>query len=355
MPLVQGGTVEFGSSVGSVEVTLGTPVSVGNSFAIVTARPIGGHGSFPAQVELIDISGGKYQKINVRRNGWGTAVAEWQVIEGSKFTVQSGVAEFTGTSTTATITAVTLTKAFITVGWRHANAFMQHTMIRAKYNSTTQIELGAIASSAKAIAWYVVEWEGATVQQGDASMASVASIDVTITAVTLAQTVLLFTYNSNFTQWDTRYWTRGRLTSTTNIRFNRRFASSITNGIYYFVISHPGMTVQSGTGEMSGTGAGAGALYNDVTVTSVALDLAAVFANLIGNSYNSAGGSDSEEAVAATVCTHRLTSATNLRIQRALDSSYSDSARCTYAWFVAVLPPDRSPWHSGHVGSPLIF
>jgi len=256
-------------------VTLDTPVDDGKSWLLVSYST-----EYPqitrmfAKAELSDISDGQYTKISFERgDSFSNVYVSWEVISGDEFTVQTGETSMQGsTSETETITEVDTDKSFVVLSTKGVGTGTGLQYVpRAYLSDSTTLTLNCSASDSSdyTIArWYVVEWSGANVQSGTLSQTGVDT-DVTITAVDLSKSFLLFNYSGPSFNTSSVNHISGNLTSTTNINFERGGISitiSGTNYISWFVISHDGLSVQSGDVSITGTS-------STDTITSVNLEV----------------------------------------------------------------------------------
>jgi len=282
---VERGVISLTNSTLSSETTLTAPVDVGRAFVIASVRS---DQDFPvyslAKVELTDEVSGQWTKVKATRNTGGTGYdcyVEWQVISGSGLTVQTGEKVFTNdnTSETVPITSIDTTKAFIVLSNTATSANASRSFIRAKINSATEIQFDRGDSGATpAIRWWVVEWNGATVESGTSSLTG-TTVTPTITEVTLAESVLFYNYYTDTTYYPSRGMVRGRFTSTTEAEFARG-SSDDSCEVSYFVVSHSNFATQSaGTNEITGTS-------GTYTLTTPVNESAAFMATpIMGNAY----------------------------------------------------------------------
>jgi len=252
---VQRGLISLTGTTTTIEITLDTPVPVGQSFVITSIRsPRSSCAEALARVELTTVVSGEYTKLKATRNTGGSGLdthVKWQVISGSQFTVQSGISTYSATTETESINAVTLSRAFIVLS-NHTAGSDQRNLVRARFTSSTEIELRSHLTSAKSVSWYVVEWNGATVQSGLVTVDSTTK-NQSISSVTLSQTFLLFSFYGT-TDLTYRAWPSGHLSSTTNIQFlKHQHWSGQHPLVSYFVVSHPELSVQRGSMSISGS------------------------------------------------------------------------------------------------------
>lgn len=274
---VQSGSTTLGSGTASSAVTLTTPVATGQSFVIASVRGTNTDASAAmARATLSDVSGPNYTKVTLTRTTTtGTVVIDWQVVTSTSFTVQSGETTFANSTTLdVTVSAVTASKAFL-VFTNSYDATQNDPNGRAnpfsgRFTSTTNIRFEkqmADPTKVPTVSWYVVEWTGATVQSGGVAIGSGSSSNTaTISSVTAASTFVLHSYhqtdatnqgNANATLVD------AVLTNATTLTFTRG-TTTTAKQVYFFVVSHPNFSVQSGTVSVTG-----GNASNTATISSV--------------------------------------------------------------------------------------
>jgi len=252
---IQRGSITLSGSASSV--LLDTPVEVGKSFVICSTR---GTASDPsssmARVYLSDVVGANYTKITAARNSTtGTCYVEWQVISGDQFSVQSGSIACNASYKDVNISKVDLSKSFIFVSSTTNSGNIYRGLVRVKFNSDTQIEIRKGDSDTTffpTVQWYVVEWDGASVQSGLVTNSSQTNT-ANISGVDLDKSFLAYNYYVTSTSSNSAYaFVRGRFSSNSQVEFMR---GSSTNSAYvsYFVISHPDIIVSSGLITISGT------------------------------------------------------------------------------------------------------
>jgi len=294
---VERGLISLTGTTVSVAVDLSDSVPVGESYVISSARADSDSGycsESVAKVELTTVDDGNYTKIEATRgDGANNCYVEWQVITGSEFTVQSGGTSFSDgiVPKTEPIDEVTASKSFITVSASSTAWGAHQSFVRAKFNSTEEIELrpsAATTSYYPVASWYVVEWDGATVQSGtvdNTGITNTAEID----AVVLAETFLSYSYYAtNATRIPNVCFSRGRFSSTEEVEFRR---GSSTNETYvsFFVVSHDDISVQSDEETISGG--------STTQTLSNAVDTSATFLSTpnMGGAYQDSGGTGNLE------------------------------------------------------------
>lgn len=211
MPIILHGGNESGV------ITLDTPVPVANSFIVVTSS-----GTFAEMgaAHLTGIVDGFYTTVTVTGNN-----VAWDVISHPDFTVQTGT-----TTGNVSISPVNLSNSFVIFSGTKDD---HNPMGRISFTSESEI---SVPSSC--VAWYVVEWEGATVYSGTSTISS-TSVDQNIGAtITDNRTLLLYTWSGGGT--DGRYNSiDGRFNSNSELRFERSRNTSNDVTIDWFVITHP--------------------------------------------------------------------------------------------------------------------
>lgn len=158
--------------------------------------------------------------------------------------------------------------------------------------------------------WQVLTSDDFTVQTGEASLASLTELDVTISAVDLGETFVVHTNQTNQTG-PSGGFVRTKLTSTTNLRLNVATSAATTLPVRWYVVQWRGATVQS-----SDISCPNGVGSADVTITEV--DLTKTF---ILHSYYSSNGS--QAGYAWTRCI--FLNSTTVRMLRWFTGAYSSN------------------------------
>lgn len=278
---VQRGLVSLTGTTVTTTITLGTPVPVGSSFVISSLRDEFSSPQYCfVRVELITIVDDEYTQLRFTRGSWGwtgnekKAQIEWQVISGPEFTVQSGLATMSDLTTTVnvTITAVDRNKAFIALS-NHTSANISvawRALVRARFTSDTNLELyreQGYSGWHVYIAWFVVEWDGATVQSGLVLNNGTINTD-DIDAVDTAETFLLYNYTGGHVRAENSA-VRGIINEHSAGLFRVEFYRYVAYEecyVSYFVVSHPNIFVQRGNLSMVGTGSATATLGTAVNI-----------------------------------------------------------------------------------------
>ncbi len=328
--LVQRGVIQLADTVSSNTITLDTPVSVGESFVIATCR--GNYrNSALARAELVTVVSGEYTQLTVSRGATtDNCFIEWQVISGPRFIVQHDVTNVNSTAVTETINQVDLGEAFIVFSFSANDSRAERIYPRARFTNNQQIEFATDSgdvSNYATVSWYVVEWDGASVQSGLVTISDASATDA-IDAVDLEEAFLLSTHYIGEHRSD-RASLRGRISTTTQVEFVR---GDTTGTAYasYFVIEHPDIFVQSGLADTTGTS------ITDTLGTAVDLEKSFMPANSLGNTYSTAATAEGTEELATT---HKLF-ADGSDIKYTLERA-SDGGSVYVSWFaveVSVIP-----------------
>ena len=271
---------------------------------------------------------------NIRFNRTGTATTltiTWQVATfGLSVSVQRGTTNTTANPMNVAISAVDRTKSFVLVSWQKIGAtYGADDILRARLTSDTNLELSHGTGSLDGVAnWQVVTMESASVQSGDTTLAaSAASITVPVTEVETAKTFLLASWTSSGDGIGANF-IRGRITSPTQLTFDRGVTGTTIGLTWYLVTLNDGSTVQSGNESF-----GPGATTASVTLPS-AVNLDRTVAFLSGNQR---GGSTADPGTAPNdnpgVAWFRseLTDTTTLQLTRATAGA---GVTAEAAWFV---------------------
>jgi hypothetical protein len=286
MQVYRGTTTLTGTSS---TVTLSTPVAVGESFVVASVKSqVDRPDSALPLVYLDTISGGNYTELKIERTrasaGVEDIVVAWQVLTGTEFTVQQGSATIGsgGTTTTATISAITTSRAFPIIYYNPSNANdgSENTAVNVSVNSTTQLGFARNTASTNtmSIRWQIIEWDNATVATYTDSIGSGASSKTTtITSVDTDRAFVIPYYTTSASLYGARALPRVRITNATTITASR---GDTTNAISlrYFVVSHSQIIVKSGSVSMA-----SGVASTTASPTPVRTDMTCLFTHIQGN------------------------------------------------------------------------
>ena len=279
--------------------------------------------------------------VTFTRIGTGaTAVPiNWSVVE-----YTSGVSVQRGSFTNAmnptenvTISSVDLTKSIPIVSYRvGGGTWGSNDYIKAKLTTSTNLELQLVQESAAAIVeWQVVEFTDiAVVQTGDVAFASgEGSKTDTLTSVDTSKAWLIYGYTSDDgTISDIgEKLVRGMVTNATTLTFDRDNTGQNMDLTWYLVEFTDGTSVQHASEAFTSS-----QTQRNVTITAV--DTARSFA--VAGHYMRGGKSpySANDNAGVGWVTLELTTATNLKIDRAL----TGSTTADIGWFVIELP-DEAP------------
>ena len=269
---------------------------------------------------------------NIQFNRPGTATTvniRWYVAEfGAGVYVQRGSTAVTAIPMNVTIASVDLSKTFVLASWQKVGAtYGNDDFLRARLTSTTNLELNQNAGAFDGTAdWQVITMANASVQSGDVSFLTTdSSKTVAVTSVDTTKTFLTSTWNGSVDGTGANL-IRGRITSPTQLTFDRGVTGSAIGLTWYLVTLNDGSAVQSGNGSL-----GVGAVTSTVTL-SPAVNLASSVAFLSGNqrggSTPDAGTSPNDNPGQAWFRAD-LTGTTTLVLQRAVSTATAQAA-----WFV---------------------
>ena len=256
--IVQHGTSTISINSRTVEITLDTPVQVGQSFPMVTCAA---NFNSPSRVfcrsSLITEVDGKYTQLEVYRGSSGNTAVEvsWQVIENTNFTVQTGTTTIQTATVNIAINEVDLDSAFVLVSAGNNSGHAYNGPIKAKFNSSTEINVskGNYGSGIYAYTrWYVVEWANSSVQSGNVTLSGASFVNDTISEVDLDKSFLIHSFLTNQTNYPARVFVMGQFASSTSVQFTKDSTSG-TNDVSYFVVTHDDISTQRGILEVIGT------------------------------------------------------------------------------------------------------
>ena len=238
------------------------------------------------------------------------------------------------------ITAVDRTKTFVLVSWQKLGAtYGADDTVRARLTSNTNLELTHGTGTLDGIAdWQVVTMDTASVQYGDVTIASGAlASTVAVTAVDTTKTFLIASWSSDGGGIGANF-VRARITSTTQLTFDRGVTGANLGLTWYLVTLNDGSTVQSGNATF-GTGA---TLVSATLPTAVSLTNAVAFlsGNQRGGSTPDPGTTPNDNPGVAWFRAD-LTGTTTLQVSRAVFRATPLVAGVTAdaAWFVVNFAP----------------
>jgi outer membrane protein assembly factor BamB len=273
---------------------------------------------------------------NIQFNRPGTATTvtiKWHVaVFGRSVTVQRGTTSVTANPMNVAITAVDRTKTFVLVSWaKVGSTYGADDIVRARLTSNTNLELthgtGGLDGTAD---WQVVTMSSASVQYGDVNIVSGASTaTVAVTAVDTTKTFLIASWSSDGDGVGANF-VRARITSPTQLTFDRGVTGTNLGLTWYLVTLNDGSTVQSGNATF-GTPA---TLVTATLPSAVSLTNAVAFlsGNQRGGSTADPGTSPNDNPGVAWFRAD-LTGATTLQIQRATVGAGA-GVTANAAWFV---------------------
>jgi hypothetical protein len=269
------------------------------------------------------------------------ATIKWYVAEFlSGVVVQRGSTLLTTSPINVPITSVDLSKTFVLSSWQKPGVMMGNDdYLRARLTSATNLELAhdTAGSTLDGTAdWQVVSMANASVQSGDLSFLTTdASKTATISTVDTAKSFLI-------ANWSTLGTTvggnaiRGRITSATQVTFDRGVTGSAVDLTWFVVTMNDGSTVQSGNASF-------GSATTQVNVSPLsAVTLSRSVAFLSG--YQRGGstpypGVTPDDNAGVPWFTADLTSTTNLRLTRDVTLNFTAEA----PWFVVEFSPNPGP------------
>lgn len=285
------------------------------------------------------LSGGT--TLNLQRLGSPAyaTVVEWEAIEfASGVSVQRRDTVFGAATTTVNvpISAVNLSESFVLISVA-ANSGSQlideEWTVRAQLTSTTNLELSRNESGiALNVYWQVVSFTGASVQRGlttigagaDSAIAAIASVNTATTFLLSTQRGAAAVNGS-----ESQYQVRGRITSPTQLVFDRTSTTNSVEIAWEVVTLNDGSSVQSGSIPIAGAGSSGTA-----TLSSVTLSQSASFISV-------RGGTGAETAdLDATSFTHSISNSTTLTVSRL---HVGTATAADVSWFVVQFNSNQPP------------
>ena len=329
---VQKGTATLANASSTVAVTI---ASVDPSKAFLTFS-VRGNDTSP---ENISISGRLSNATTVTFDRVGTSgnvVIDWSVVEfSSGVTVQRGTVTPGGSTTNVAITSVDLTRSFPLVSMRAGGVIYEgEDWVRARFTSSTDLELATTNTFGNVIEWQVVTYNDATVQSGSVSFGTGdSSRTATVTALDPAKSWLIYNYRTTdgTTTNIGQKLVRGRITNGTTLTFDRS-STGQTIDLQYFVVKFTDATeVRSGNANFT----------SSATTVNAAVTAVDPARSIGVGGYAQTGGRSSYTAndnPGVGWFTSRLTSSTNLRVQRSAALAGAD-----LGWFVMHWPGPAAP------------
>ncbi len=327
-------TVQSGTATMTTQASLSVPIT-----AVTLARSIL---FFSVQEDNLDPSNGNVRgqltsSTNIQFNRTGTATTitiKWYVAEFvSGVSVQRGSIPITVNPMNVAISPVNLGKTFVLTSWQKPGAtYGADDFLRARLTSSSNLELSHVSGALDGTAdWQVVTMANASVQSGNLSFLSTdASLTATVASVDTTKSFLLASWDSTGDGIGANF-VRGRITSPTQLTFDRGASGTALNLTWSLVTLNDGSTVRSGTASFAST-----ATQVDVPLAPVTLTRSVAFLSGLqrGGSTPYAGASPNDNPGVGWF-TADLTSATNLRLTRAVTGSATADA----AWFVVDFAP----------------
>lgn len=257
---VQRGSETLAAGTTSATIDLATPVAVGESFPIVTVRSNHNNPSRTFVTAVLSTeSGGNYtQLVLTRQFATSTdATVEWQVVTGTDFTVQTGTVLITDTEEDQTISDIDQTKAFVVFSFNSNQTQANSSFPRLHFTSDTNLRININTTGGSTnVRWYVVEWDGATVQSGETTQGLTEGFqDVAISTINLKKAFSTFSYTTTNTNQCGFSLARCFFLDEDTLRMFRWFAGTSTSTTFnWFVISHPEIEVRNDIGiDISGS------------------------------------------------------------------------------------------------------
>jgi hypothetical protein len=284
---VQRGVYTLG---GGGSVTLSTPVPVGKSFVISSVKGYDFWGSTLVGAYLSTAVDGYWTQITFTRSMMsGTIYVEWQVIyDDDVLSVQQGATDMTSTTVNVAISEVDRSKTFVVISFKGTQGSYgvsaASNLMRATLTSDTNLQFDKNSAdwyiSYPVVYWYVVTWEGASVQSGDLYTASATTMTGAISAIDLAKSFLIYSYTGSYQYQPACNIWRGHFSATTQVYFQRGGGGSGRAAyLTYFVVTAQEISVQRGVSSFSGTS-------STIAISSVDLDKSFTTHPSIGNGYN---------------------------------------------------------------------
>ena len=261
----------------------------------------------------------------------GTVNIEWSVVEFvSGVTVQRGSTTLSASTTDIPIATVDLSRSFTLVNSRSGGGtFGASDFVRALLTSPTSLRVEVTSSASNAVQWQVITYNDAVVQRGTTVFAAGdATRTATTAAVDAAKSWLVYsTTTAAGTANDIgQKLIRGQITNGTTITFDRSSTGQTLDVAWELVEFTDATSVQHASAAFAG-----GQTLRDVTISTVdaTRSIAVGGTTLIGGRSAYTADDNPGEGWFTT----RLSSSTNLRIERDRASAAAD-----LGWFVISWP-----------------
>ncbi len=334
---MQRGVTTLAAGTDEVDIELGEPVTVGESFVMVSARI--DHGGFyyaQTSAELRDEKEGAWETLRIKRGFTGYSVTvSWQVFESDDLTVESGETSlYDEDSVDIDIDEVDLTSSFCVLTFHGVSStefFSRRPRGFLADEDTFTLDINGPASTTHyAITrWYVVEWSGIDVQCGQLDLTGASSSPSLDPSVDLTETFLLHNWSGVAASPCNRGMVMGEFTDDDEVTFEREDATHNCL-ISYFAISDESFSVQSGVGSTTGSS------FTATIDPAVDTDESFWSAHLLGN-----GKVDTSSHMQHGVHLHDLQDSETLSVERT-----GTDGTLTSSWFVvevedipAIVPP----------------
>ena len=271
------------------EITLPTPVPVGESFIMVSAtgteQPRRTHGKWT----LIDASGGNWTKMKAEfTNAHNDRMIHWQVVTCPDFNVQQIELSPSGTSHNQSISSVNFSSTFVYHTNVHSSRLYE-SAYSATLTSSTNVNFERTVSGSAS--WdttlFVVDWAGADVSRTTINLSS-ASTTTSVSGINRNSSFVLYSFSTSQVAGDipesSDALTRMYLSSDTTLE-TQRGTSGGSLRYYIQIISHPLISVQYDT---------ATSAFSSVNFSISSVDTSRSFIALnpiFGNGYTPSGNS----------------------------------------------------------------
>lgn len=258
---VQRGEAHLTTGNNSIEITLDTPVPVGESFATISSRgDSGSNYRILGYITLIDIVNDHYTKIRIEKDTGTSSESwhSWEVVTCDEFTVEQVTTKIDSNETvkTETINEIDLSKTFILfsgIGDNDANDG-RNIAIRASFdnNTSTRFQRNTSRSSPHFINAFIITIPDSKVQSGTVSVSNRGNVD-NIEEVNMEKSFLVASWISTAQSSNpNRFFIQGNIITPTQVEFSR----TVTNDnidIHYFVIENPRLKVSKVTAYLPST------------------------------------------------------------------------------------------------------
>jgi hypothetical protein len=190
-----------------------------------------------------------------RDNNTGTHTIRWYAVEfESGVNVQRGTINLTSTSQGVTLSTVTVSQSWATITLRNlGTAYGNDDMVRGIITSATNLQLqvaSAGTGGVDLVAWQVIDYDDATVQQISTGTTTATSNNQSISTIDIAKSFIVGASYTT-TNCGANDMFRFYINSSTQVSFTRYAGASVDFNAYVVEIGDSGFSSQRGQGTLA--------------------------------------------------------------------------------------------------------